>query len=163
MRKDLNCPVGFENISKIDIGLITEMSTRFFTNESDNTLLKKFAGVFAHNPDIERFDALVGYLRASGYFALRPHLENVPKKVFVEKQNGWYEIQPEGLESFPIPAASAAEQAALSALVDGILAAKRKGDEATVTALESEIDTHVFHLCALTPEEIALVKGSATK
>jgi len=163
VRNDLNCPVGFENISKIDIGLITEMSTRFFTNESDNTLLKKFAGVFAHNPDIERFDALVGYLRASGYFALRPYLENVPKKVFVEKQNGWYEIQPEGLESFPIPAASAADQAALSALVDGILAAKRKGDEATVTALESEIDTHVFHLYALTPEEIASVKGSATK
>jgi superfamily II DNA or RNA helicase len=54
------------------------MSTRFFTNEGDNTLLKKFAGVFAHNPDIEQFDALVGYLRASGYFALRPHLEKVP-------------------------------------------------------------------------------------
>jgi len=35
------------------------MSTRFFTNERDNTLLKKFAGVFAHNPDIERLDALV--------------------------------------------------------------------------------------------------------
>ena len=54
------------------------MSTRFFTNDGENTLLKKFAGVFAHNPDIERFDALVGYLRASGYFALRPHLEKVP-------------------------------------------------------------------------------------
>ena len=54
------------------------MSSRFFTNEGENTLLKKFAGVFAHNPDIEQFDALVGYLRASGYFALRPHLEKVP-------------------------------------------------------------------------------------
>ena len=55
------------------------MSTRFFTNEGENTLLKKFAGVFTHNPDIEHFHALVGYLRASGYFALRPHLEKVPK------------------------------------------------------------------------------------
>ena len=54
------------------------MSTLFFTNEGQNTLLKKFAGVFAHNPDIEQFDALVGFLRASGYFALRPHLEKVP-------------------------------------------------------------------------------------
>lgn len=54
------------------------MSTRFFTNDGENTLLKKFAGVFAHNPDIERFDALVGYLRSSGYFALIPHLKNVP-------------------------------------------------------------------------------------
>lgn len=24
-------------------------------------LLKKFAGIFEHNPDIERFDALLGY------------------------------------------------------------------------------------------------------
>jgi hypothetical protein len=36
------------------------MSTKFFTNNAENTLLKKFAGVFAHNPDIEWFDALVG-------------------------------------------------------------------------------------------------------
>ncbi|MBN8459661.1 MAG: helicase [Verrucomicrobia bacterium] len=55
------------------------MSTRFFTNNGDNTLLAKFRGIFEHNPDIERFDALIGYLRASGYFAIRPHLENVPK------------------------------------------------------------------------------------
>lgn len=54
------------------------MSTRFFTNKAQNTLLSKFAGVFAHNPDIEWFDALVGYLRTSGYFAIRPHLEKVP-------------------------------------------------------------------------------------
>jgi adenine-specific DNA-methyltransferase len=25
------------------------------------------------------------------------------KRVFVEKQNNWYEVQPDGLESFPIP------------------------------------------------------------
>ena len=54
------------------------MSTRFFTNEDHNTLLKKFEGVFAHNRDIQFFDALVGYFRASGYFALRPHLDHVP-------------------------------------------------------------------------------------
>jgi hypothetical protein len=54
------------------------MSTRFFTNADENTLLKKFAGVFDNNPDIEWFDALVGYLRSSGYFALRPYLDKVP-------------------------------------------------------------------------------------
>lgn len=54
------------------------MSTRFFTNENQNTLLNKFEGVFTHNRDIQYFDALVGYFRSSGYFALRPHLENVP-------------------------------------------------------------------------------------
>ena len=54
------------------------MSTRFFTNDGDNTLLQKFAGVFANNKDIRFFDALVGYFRSSGYFAIRPHLEDVP-------------------------------------------------------------------------------------
>jgi hypothetical protein len=54
------------------------MSTRFFTNDNSNTLLKKFEGIFEHNPDLARFDALVGYLRASGYFAIRPKLVNVP-------------------------------------------------------------------------------------
>jgi hypothetical protein len=54
------------------------VSTKFFTNEGVNTLLKKFEGVFEHNTDIEFFDALVGYFRASGYFSVRPFLDNVP-------------------------------------------------------------------------------------
>jgi hypothetical protein len=60
--------------------LTPSMSTRFFTNHSEQTSFKKFRGVFENNPDIERFDALVGYLRSSGYFALRPYLEKVPVK-----------------------------------------------------------------------------------
>ncbi len=55
------------------------MSTRFFTNEQKNTLLQKFKGIFENNQDIEFFDALVGYFRASGYFKIRPFLEKVPK------------------------------------------------------------------------------------
>lgn len=55
------------------------MSTKFFTNKEENTLLNKFKGVFEYNKDIEFFDALVGYFRASGYFKIRPFLENVPK------------------------------------------------------------------------------------
>lgn len=54
------------------------MSTKFFTNEKENTLLRRFAGVFEHIPDIAFFDALVGYFRASGYFAIRPYLNKVP-------------------------------------------------------------------------------------
>ena len=54
------------------------MSTKFFTNQDTNTLLNKFKGIFEHNTDIENFDALVGYFRASGYFKVRPFLDNVP-------------------------------------------------------------------------------------
>ena len=58
----------------------------------------------------------------------------------------------------PIPAAPPAEQAALSALVDGILAAKRRGDAGAVARQEAEIDTRVFRLYGLTPEETALIQ-----
>jgi superfamily II DNA/RNA helicase len=54
------------------------MHTKFFTNAGENTLLNKFAGIFTHNKDILFFDALIGFLRASGYFSVRPYLENVP-------------------------------------------------------------------------------------
>ena len=55
------------------------MATKFFTNEDGNTLLNKFSGVFKHNPHIEEFDALVGYFRSTGYFKIRPFLEDVPR------------------------------------------------------------------------------------
>jgi hypothetical protein len=64
------------------------------------------------------------------------------------------------LAQIPIPAASEAEQAELSALVDRILAAKRAGDEATVQQLERKIDAHVFRLFALAPEEIELIQDA---
>ncbi len=55
------------------------MATKFFTNARQNTLLEKFKGIFEHNPHIAHFDALVGYFRSSGYFRIRPSLENVPQ------------------------------------------------------------------------------------
>lgn len=54
------------------------MSTKFFTNDSDNTLLNKFKGIFENN-NIHDFDALVGYFRSSGYFRVRDFLKDVPK------------------------------------------------------------------------------------
>ena len=54
------------------------MTTKFFTNSEENTLIKKFEGVFTYNPNIQHFDALVGYFRASGYFRIRPFLDKVP-------------------------------------------------------------------------------------
>jgi len=53
---------------------------KFFTNqEQANSLIEKFKGIFDANPDIERFDALIGYLRASGWFAIQPWLAKVGK------------------------------------------------------------------------------------
>ncbi|MDR0206811.1 MAG: phospholipase D-like domain-containing protein [Bacteroidales bacterium] len=50
------------------------MSTKFFTNEHENTLLNKIKGIFEHK-NVHFFDALVGYFRASGYFRVRPYIE----------------------------------------------------------------------------------------
>ena len=58
---------------------LIEMGTRFFTNKGDNTLMKEFDNLLTHNPHIKNFDAVVGFLRASGYFALRPFLNNINK------------------------------------------------------------------------------------
>jgi superfamily II DNA or RNA helicase len=53
------------------------MSTQFFTNRDSNNLLTKFQGVLEHIPNLHSFDALVGYFRSTGYFKLRPFLENI--------------------------------------------------------------------------------------
>lgn len=54
------------------------MSTKFFTNAEENTLLKKLAGIFQHM-QVYHFDALVGYFRASGYFRIQDYMQQVSK------------------------------------------------------------------------------------
>jgi superfamily II DNA/RNA helicase len=55
------------------------MPTKFFTNQNDNSLLKKFEGVFTNIESIRHFDALVGYFKTSGYFKVRAFLDRIPK------------------------------------------------------------------------------------
>ncbi len=52
------------------------MPSNFFTNQGENTLYKKFVGVFEHMQNIEYFKSVIGYFRASGYFAIRKHFQN---------------------------------------------------------------------------------------
>ncbi len=54
-------------------------NTHLFTNKDGNTLMKEFEGVLSNNPTIKNLDAVVGFLRASGYFSLRPFLDNINK------------------------------------------------------------------------------------
>lgn len=80
------------------------MSSKFFTNEQDNTLFNKFKGVFDNNPSINCFDAVVGYLRASGYFKTRELLENIGKiRILVGINVDKYlaEAQTKGIVYFP--------------------------------------------------------------
>lgn len=41
--------------------------------------MREFEGILFHNPSIRNLDAVVGFLRASGYFSLRPFLDNIKK------------------------------------------------------------------------------------
>ena len=84
------------------------MSTKFFTNENENTLLNKIEGIFKHR-NIHFFDALVGYFRASGYFRIRPFVEKADEiriLVGINVDNLIYEANKKGLLFIEDPAKS---------------------------------------------------------
>ena len=56
---------------------LQQSNSHIFTNRGGNTLMKEFEGVLLHNPQIRNLDAVVGFLRASGYFSLRPFLNSI--------------------------------------------------------------------------------------
>jgi len=82
------------------------------------------------------------------------------RSIAATKQGGFYEFKPMYVGQIPIPSTSQADQAALEALVDRILAAKQANPQADVTDLEREIDERIYHLYGLTPEEIRIVEES---
>ncbi len=63
------------------------------------------------------------------------------------------------VSQIPIPTATPAQQAPIVKLVDDILAAKQANPDADVSALEADIDAHVYRLYGLTDEEIRVVAG----
>ena len=56
-----------------------QQNSHIFTNKNGNTLMREFEGILTNNPSIKNLDAVVGFLRASGYFSLRPFLDNINK------------------------------------------------------------------------------------
>ena len=88
-------------------------------------------------------------------------------RVATQMRGGWYSYEARFIRQLPIspidygkPAEKKAHDT-LVTLVDQILAAKKQDPEADTTALEAEIDRHVYALYGLTPEEIKIVEGSA--
>jgi len=64
-------------------------------------------------------------VKDSGLYVLALLNSNVSafyaKHIFVEKQNGWYEVQPDGLENFSIPKTDVAQKASIERLVEYLL------------------------------------------
>ena len=53
------------------------MSTKFFNNNGENTLFTKLKGIAHGMMNFDRFLAVVGFFRSSGYFKLRRELGDV--------------------------------------------------------------------------------------
>ena len=70
------------------------------------------------------------------------------------------ELYQKPLSEIPIKVISPKEQKPFIALVDKILAAKKRDAEADTGTLEREIDTLVYALYSLTPDEIALIEAA---
>lgn len=71
------------------------------------------------------------------------------------KQGGFYEFKPMYVTKIPIPSASDADEAAISALVQKCLDAKGQG----VAQWEAEIDDRVAYLYGLTPNDLKIIRG----
>ena len=74
-------------------------------------------------------------------------------------RSGDYHIYPEHIRNIPIPLADKEKQNEISTLVDQILYLKENGDD-DIAELQAKIDSLVYQLYELTPEEIALVEES---
>ena len=53
------------------------MSTKFFNNGIGNTLFDKLKGIASEMATFDRFLAVVGFFRSSGYFKLRKELGDI--------------------------------------------------------------------------------------
>lgn len=55
------------------------MTTKFFNNTPNNTLFLKLKGIATEMASFDRFLAVVGFFRSSGYFKLREELGSIPE------------------------------------------------------------------------------------
>lgn len=60
-----------------ELKLCVVMSSKFFNNEPSNTLFDKLKGIASSMVTFDRFFAVVGFFRSSGYFKLRKELGDV--------------------------------------------------------------------------------------
>ena len=74
-------------------------------------------------------------------------------------QGHQFQIDKEPLLEIPLVLPTGSQPASIIALVDRILDTKKRDPEADTSALEAEIDRHVYALYGLTKEEIALVEA----
>lgn len=78
----------------------------------------------------------------------------------MKMSGGYLNVGTNELSHLPIPPATPAQQQAIIALVDKILAAKKQDSSIDTTALESKIDELVYDLYGLTEEEKDIIRNN---
>ncbi len=121
-----------------ETGEYASLNTNCVYKPLDGFSLKYLVGVFNSSVFTTIYELLFGSLRMSG---------------------GYMQFQAPQLRIMPIPKATLAEQSVIASIVSRILSAKASDPTANTSALEAQIDAHVFALYGLTDEEIGIVQG----
>jgi hypothetical protein len=80
---------------------------------------------------------------------------------FKEKENAFPQVKVNKLRKIPIPTVAKQTQDEIAQLASTVLRRKKVSPSSDTSALEREIDQQVYALYGLTPEEIAIVEGTA--
>ena len=121
------------------------------TNKSILGVVKKFSNF--KRPDMEHMSEQYDIRFFLGI--VNSHYAQV---LLNDIRGGGLSIYPEHVRKLPIPDATPAQQQPIIDLVDAILAAKAANPQADTASLEAQIDSLVYQLYNLTPDEIALIE-----
>jgi len=120
----------------------------FITNEEDQSLKERSRALIKGT---SFFDCLVGYFYSSGFYAVYPALKNTDKiriliGIGTNRQTfdmlGQANKQPQSVLDF----SHAETKQEIEGRVEKIVTAKNENTEASVSALEAEIDRRVYSL-----------------
>jgi adenine-specific DNA-methyltransferase len=121
------------------------MSTRFFTNDGENTLLNKFKGVFEHNKDIEYLWAILSSKLATFF-----HFNHSPKAT----KGAFPKILVKDIREFPIPIELSADESVLKVIQKTLNLGKEGKDTATQ---ERKLNIWVCRIYGLSYEEAYII------
>lgn len=82
------------------------------------------------------------------------------RQIFVDKEGGFFEVQPDGLNKFSIPDVSTPDKTRLAILSESCATATAADDRDSLTAHEAEINQIVYRLFDLTEAEISLIESN---
>ncbi len=122
--------------------------------DSDGTIIPGKTTLLIASDDLAALKFLLSIVNSSVAFFY------IKEKYPASSYNQGTTFTKEMINNLPIPEIGSDDRAKLVSIVERILAMKQRGPGADTTALEREIDRHLYVLYGLTEEEIAVIEGS---